>query len=264
MSDNNKKTYSWYIFFIVLCVAVTVGCVFYSCTSAKAFDRESKGISAAYEKKSTELVRVIQEAQTDTTKLRVSIDAQVLKEMDYHQEQVRDLLNLQFERLQSERNVLEIWAASLTIVFLIFSFFSLFHTEDMMKEAREKLNKLESISSTAETKGNEIESRLNQKLNPISAKITEADTKIESIKKIIGDQEKLASKLQLIDDLTASASLQKEEREQIKLLKEQLADMSILVKALSARSSISKFKDTAPDDTPDEDDELEFATKKME
>lgn len=262
MPDNSKKTYSWYILFIVLCLSVTIGCVVYSCTSAKAFDKESKSISAAYAKKSTELIRVIQEAKVDTIKRGVSIDEHVLKELDYHQEQVRDLLNVQFERLQSERNVLEIWAASLTIVFLIFSFFSLFHTEDMMKEAREKLNKLESISSTAETKGTEIESRLNQKLNPISTKISEADTKIEAIKKTIGDQEILASKLQLLESLISSSSIQKEEREKIK---EQLSSLTKTVEMLSSRSSISKSKDTAPDDdTPDEDDELEFATQKME
>lgn len=260
MPVNKKETYNWYILFIVLCVVVTIGCIVYSCISANTFDKETRDISSAYEKKSTELVRVIQEAKADTTKLGVSIDEQVLKELDFHQEQVRDLLNVQFERLQSERNVLEIWAASLTIVFLIFSFFSLFHTEDMMKEAREKLNKLESISSTAESKSEEIKSKLEQKLEPISTQIAEANNKVESIKKTIGNQEAFTSKLQLLENIIASSSLQKEERDKIK---EQLSILTKEVEMLLSRSSISKSRDIAPDDIEDEDD-LDFATKKME
>lgn len=220
----------------------------YSCKAANDFENEAKGISEVYDKKCNELVRDIHESNADTTKFIVSIDECVLKELDLHQEQVRDLLNVQFERLQSERNVLEIWAASLTIVFMIFSFFSLFHTEDMMKEAREKLNKLETISSTAETKGKEIDVKLRQKLKSIVKEINDAEKRLETIKNVIGDEEILTSKLKVVENLMSSLSLQKYD---IQKLNERLDNLERINEPLSAPSSISKSKDSAPDEEED-------------
>lgn len=50
------------------------------------------------------------------------------------------LLEMQFNRIQNEYETLALWAGILTIVFLIFSFYSMFKTDDMLRQGKEGLN----------------------------------------------------------------------------------------------------------------------------
>jgi len=54
-------------------------------------------------------------------------------------QETKSLLELEFNKLQNEYEVLAVWGAVLTIVFLIFSFYSLFKTDDLAKQGRDGL-----------------------------------------------------------------------------------------------------------------------------
>lgn len=54
-------------------------------------------------------------------------------------QETKSLLELEFNKLQNEYQVLAVWGAVLTIVFLIFSFYSLFKTDDLAKQGRDGL-----------------------------------------------------------------------------------------------------------------------------
>ena len=54
----------------------------------------------------------------------------------------KSLLELEFNKIHSEYNALALWGGILTIVFLIFSFYSLFKTDDLVKQGRDGLDKL--------------------------------------------------------------------------------------------------------------------------
>ena len=64
--------------------------------------------------------------------------------------ETRDLLQMQFAKIQHEYEALEIWCGILTVIFLIFSFYSLFKTDDLVKQGREGLKELVGIRRNAE------------------------------------------------------------------------------------------------------------------
>lgn len=58
------------------------------------------------------------------------------------QHATNELLELNFNRIQHEYTVLALWAGVLMIVFLIFSFYSLYKTDDIAKQGKESLQEI--------------------------------------------------------------------------------------------------------------------------
>ena len=58
------------------------------------------------------------------------------------QHATNELLELHFNRIQHEYTVLALWAGVLMIVFLIFSFYSLYKTDDIAKQGRDSLKEI--------------------------------------------------------------------------------------------------------------------------
>lgn len=58
------------------------------------------------------------------------------------QHATNELLELHFNRIQHEYTVLALWAGVLMIVFLIFSFYSLYKTDDIAKQSKESLKEI--------------------------------------------------------------------------------------------------------------------------
>ena len=58
------------------------------------------------------------------------------------QHATNELLELHFNRIQHEYTVLALWAGVLMIVFLIFSFYSLYKTDDIAKQGKESLKEI--------------------------------------------------------------------------------------------------------------------------
>lgn len=61
------------------------------------------------------------------------------------QSETKALLELEFNKIQNEYETLALWAGILTIVFLIFSFYSMFKTEELLKQGKQGLSDLDSI-----------------------------------------------------------------------------------------------------------------------
>lgn len=75
------------------------------------------------------------------------------------QSDTKAMLELEMSKIQNEHETLGIWAGILTIVFLIFSFYSLFKTDDMVKQGREGLDKLNQLKRDADNKLDELRQR---------------------------------------------------------------------------------------------------------
>lgn len=58
------------------------------------------------------------------------------------QHATNELLELHFNRIQHEYTILALWAGVLMIVFLIFSFYSLYKTDDIAKQSKESLKEI--------------------------------------------------------------------------------------------------------------------------
>lgn len=130
-------------------------------------------------------------------------------------------LTLEFNKLQNEYQELQLWGGILTIVFLIFTFYSLFKTDDLLKQGREGVNELNFMK----IKGSEVIEKTSEKLNVLNEQINttsktqknqitdanknidELTTRIETITQAVSDSFK--------EDLEIKISEQKEKLERL-------------------------------------------------
>lgn len=143
---------------------------------------------------------------------------------------VKSLLELQFNKIQNEYETLEIWTALLTIVFLIFSFYSLFKSERFEEQSRMTTREISQLRNRAENRIDELlksgqqhvkkaqleseqaiiamreridqvsksyENELNSQLESrITSKEQELDSQSQRLETLINDAESLLSKLE--------------------------------------------------------------------
>lgn len=99
---------------------------------------------------------------------------------------VKSLLELQYAKLQYEYEALEIWAALLTIVFLIFSFYSLFKSERFEEQSRGLVKDIHHQKEKAEKHICDINDRSNKMLERTERKLDNSRKEIyRSVKRII-------------------------------------------------------------------------------
>jgi len=65
--------------------------------------------------------------------------------LDRHQNRVESLLETEYNKLQADFNILMLWASSLMIVFLVFSLYSIFKTDEMLGKAENEANRIHQL-----------------------------------------------------------------------------------------------------------------------
>jgi hypothetical protein len=94
------------------------------------------------------------------------------------QNDTKNQLSLEFNKLQNEYFTLQLWGGILTIVFLIFTFYSLFKTDDLMKQGRDSVNDIFSLKKEGLKEFKEI----NDQYNDLNKNFGILKTEIESTK----------------------------------------------------------------------------------
>jgi len=100
------------------------------------------------------------------------------KEISQIQMESKTLLDLEFDKIQNEYESLTLWAGILTVVFLIFSFYSLFKTDDLVKQGQEGVDRLYAIQE----KGDRLIIDTNKDLEELKSETTK---NLESQKMIV-------------------------------------------------------------------------------
>ena len=98
------------------------------------------------------------------------------KELEKFHQEIKSLLELEYNRIQNEFESIEIWAAVLTIIFLIFSFYSLFKTEQLENQSKEELLKIKKIGKDGQAKLDKFDTDSEKGLKSL-------DTALEEVKK---------------------------------------------------------------------------------
>ena len=75
-------------------------------------------------------------------------------------DEIRSLLQLEFNKIQNEYEALEIWAAILTVVFLIFSFYSFFKTEKLEEDGRKSISRINEMENDARDNLNDLQNSI--------------------------------------------------------------------------------------------------------
>ena len=94
-------------------------------------------------------VRPYLEVTTRELDIKDKIKADPNQEYKVLRDEIRSLLQLEFNKLQNEYESIEVWAAILTVIFLIFSFYSLFKTERLEEKGYQSISKIEELESNA-------------------------------------------------------------------------------------------------------------------
>ena len=97
------------------------------------------------------------------------------------------LLELEFAKIQNEYEVLNLWCALLTVVFLIFSFFSIFKTNEMTRQGEEALVKLGQTAAEARQKSDSIDTQVQKAEERVIGKTEELSNKAEEKFKKLSD-----------------------------------------------------------------------------
>lgn len=103
-------------------------------------------------------------------------------------ERICNLLEAEFSKIQSEYEILNLWCALLTVVFLIFSFFSIFKANEMANQSENALSNMRHLSHEVHSKSEEIDKDIllaNKKIGRI----------FNAISSITNNKAKLAEKI---------------------------------------------------------------------
>ena len=105
-------------------------------------------------------VRPYLEVTTRELDVQERIKAYPNQEYQVLRDEIKSLLQLEFNKMQNEYEALEIWAAILTVVFLIFSFYSFFKTEKLEEDGRQSISRINSLEKKAQTDLDDLQNNL--------------------------------------------------------------------------------------------------------
>ena len=105
-------------------------------------------------------VRPYLEVTTRELDVKEKIKSDPNHEYKLLRDEIRSLLQLEFNKIQNEYEALEIWAAILTIVFLIFSFYSFFKTEKLEEDGRKSINRINEMENDARDNLNDLQNSI--------------------------------------------------------------------------------------------------------
>lgn len=166
---------------------------------------------------------------------RVNLDrnAIVAAKADAMFNETRDILDSQFLKIQHETESLQIWCALITVVFLVFSFFSLFQSGEFVKKGEEGVAELKNLKREAEDTVNNFTQKTEMALLKVSEEKEIIRTRVEN------EAADLRDKMQKIMD--DASGIVKEMKYEVQNTKDSVAGMEreLREKAEKTREDLS-------------------------
>ena len=110
-----------------------------------------------------------------------------------HEERMQSLMDMEFEKLQNDFNFISLWAGLITIVFLIFSIYSIFKTDEMLKKSEKVYEDIKTQSNVIDNFTENIQKEYRRELETLK---TESD---DFIKELTQKISMLNERLAIID-----------------------------------------------------------------
>jgi hypothetical protein len=198
VSADKKQLPSRYVYIIII-LTISVFTIMAFWLLSCSFHRNAERIINA---QNDDYIR-ISKLLNDTTSVRTFIYKEGLRNLestlDRHYERMQGLLELQYDKLQNDFNFISLWAATITIVFLVFSIYSIFKTDEMLSHANEETMEIHKLSLDAKLHNREIEtdiklaqsktSELASKADALETRIKSFEDRIERFNKEIGSSD---------------------------------------------------------------------------
>lgn len=106
------------------------------------FIERTQGLCSQQKEAIKKYVRPYLEVTTRELDIKEKIKSDPNHEIQLLRDEIKSLLQLEFNKMQNEYESLELWAAILTVVFLIFSFYSFFKTEHLEEQGHQSITRI--------------------------------------------------------------------------------------------------------------------------
>lgn len=174
-SDNFHVYRHKFLWTIILATVIACGCFAYITYS---FKQTHASIAATHEssiKKMHELLEPVKMSKDSC----YYADEYLVKSIESYMATSKELLELQSTKIQSDYAILSLWAGILMIVFLVFSIYSMFKTDEILRQSREGLKAIEATEKEADTIVERVETKTNEEIAKVSNKATEESNRIQ-------------------------------------------------------------------------------------
>ena len=131
------------------------------------------------------------------------VNEHLVTQLEQNIKAVQSMLELQDARIQADFTILSIWAGVLMIVFLIFSIYSIFKTDELMRQSREGLLAVEEAKKKAEVNVQMVKEKASEQVKLVSDTANNEMQKFQenervALERIISDMEKQKVELQTV------------------------------------------------------------------
>lgn len=126
------------------------------------------------------------------------VNENIIRSVEMETKTVENMLQLQTTHQHAQFTLLSVWAGVLMIVFLIFSLYSMFKTDELIKQARDSINTIGNSKKEVDEKIQEADVKISEAVEHIKA---EASKYLEDIKKDLEkEQSKVSENIKLKSD----------------------------------------------------------------
>lgn len=176
MSVENSKIYRhkffWTVIIFTVIVFLAFGFIIFS------FNRSLDVISNANKQAINDIHSLLEPAKMSKDSCYYADEHLVASMQDFMQIS-QSKLEMESVKIQSDFAVLSLWAGILMIVFLVFSIYSMYKTDELLRQSREGLNAIQE----KDDKANDIIKRVDDKVREELMKVSKiANTEIQRIK----------------------------------------------------------------------------------
>ena len=191
MESNTK--YKWH--FLCSLAVVTIVAIIGFVTLSYSYSCRLGKIEELQKQDGKRIEVILKSAQVN--KKDIAPDVESLSAVfSEHSERMQGLMNMEFEKLQNDFNFISLWAGLLTIVFLIFSIYSIFKTDEMLKKSEKVYDEIKDKADVIDNFTKNVQKKYKQELKALkkdsddyikdlSQKISLLDSRMASIDSLI-------------------------------------------------------------------------------
>lgn len=184
-NQENGNSYTMRFFFatVILTAVILICGMCYLNSSFSSHQQKILSIRTAQLERIESMLSRFESCVTAPTNKTDSVAGEAILSLSYHlkalehqdvEHDTTAMLDMEFAKIQHEYEVMALWAGILTIVFLIFSFYSLIKSDTLTRQSEDALSEIKIIKTKAEEKKTEIdgcvessEKKLNERLDEI-------------------------------------------------------------------------------------------------
>lgn len=132
-----------------------------------------------------------------------NLDNDIMSTLLTKEMEVKQMLELEYSKIQSEYTTLSLWAGIVMVVFLIISLYSIFKIDEIQKQSREELRQIRQTASAVQTETEKIDAKIQ---NAFTAIESSSKKELDNLSKEFSEKSAALNK-QHQDDLAKMDSL---------------------------------------------------------